>query len=537
MSETITSLTVKRSFEQRAKRLGIATELESAIDKDQLQVFKDCKFWIWDQKRHALEFKRTNGKCCFNHIVGLPTKNNETHPIHPFQKEIMDALMQYKLIAILKSRNVGASEILLRYAFWLCVKDDRMRGMNMSVITGIREDLSLELLRRYKNLMPSLKWNTKENVAEVNGCRLIGYPSKRVKDLRGLTDTKLVICDEFCWFDPNDQQQVLPVLEVFRAKSDAQVMLISTPAALNDVMYNLYQEPESKCRYKRLYIPWQKAYGTMFTEQEIAQAKKQPNFEQEFNLKFGSYGAGTIFNLSDINRTLRLGEQYVKEDPSYPRIGDERADIHAIGVDVGFGHSKFSISMVSIMDEKIHVVYCKEWQNPDEDWVIQKILDLRRQTGNPKQTKVYVDASAVPFIKRLKGALGERTDYQNFTEELKKRKLIRSEDQREIIYYMRAIPIPFSPKNRVSMISNLYTFLSRGDLVIHPSKFPVLVSALQSARNVPNNRFALDKSTQSMDALDSVQLACFNFDAEAKTEFFESEDEEDEELEEEEMAA
>jgi hypothetical protein len=298
------------------------------------------------------------------------------------------------------------------------------------------------------------------------------------------------------------------------------------------VYHNLFSEPADRCRYFRLYIPWQKAYGTLFSESEIQAAKRMPNWEQEMCLRFGSYNSGSIFNLSDIDRAIKLGTQYAKEDSAYPRIGDERAEIHAIGVDVGFGHSKFSVSMCSIMDEKIHVLYCKEWSNPDEDMIIQKILDLRQRTGNPRQTKVYVDASAVPFIKRLKGALGERTHYQNFIEELKKRKLVRSEDQHEIIYYMRCVPVPFSSKNRVSMISNLYTFLSRGHLIVHPSKFPVLVSDLQAARNVPGRKFDLDKSGgKTFDALDSLQLSMFNFDAEAKTEF---ESEEDEELEEEE---
>ena|SRR6187397_42748 len=31
-------------------------------------------FWIWDIEEHKLEDVRTKGKCCFNHIIGLPTK-------------------------------------------------------------------------------------------------------------------------------------------------------------------------------------------------------------------------------------------------------------------------------------------------------------------------------------------------------------------------------------------------------------------------------------------------------------------------------
>jgi hypothetical protein len=31
-------------------------------------------FWIWDKYQHKLEDIKTNGDCCFNHIIGLPTK-------------------------------------------------------------------------------------------------------------------------------------------------------------------------------------------------------------------------------------------------------------------------------------------------------------------------------------------------------------------------------------------------------------------------------------------------------------------------------
>jgi hypothetical protein len=169
--EVITSLTVKKSFEQRAKRLGIATtKLESAaIGKEQLEVFRDCEFWIWDKQQHELAYRRTKGRCCFQHLIKLPVKNDVSHSLYPWQKEIFDALQQHKLIAILKARGIGASEFLLRYAMWLCVKDNKMRGKNMAVVTGIREDLSLELLRRFRNLMPDMNWNTRESIAEIDG--------------------------------------------------------------------------------------------------------------------------------------------------------------------------------------------------------------------------------------------------------------------------------------------------------------------------------------------------------------------------------
>ena len=33
-------------------------------------------FWIWDVLEHKHEDIKTIGNCCFNHIIGLPTKGS-----------------------------------------------------------------------------------------------------------------------------------------------------------------------------------------------------------------------------------------------------------------------------------------------------------------------------------------------------------------------------------------------------------------------------------------------------------------------------
>jgi len=40
----------------------------------------DKPFWIWDIQEHKLEDIRTKGKCCFNHIIGFPTKDGLEKP-------------------------------------------------------------------------------------------------------------------------------------------------------------------------------------------------------------------------------------------------------------------------------------------------------------------------------------------------------------------------------------------------------------------------------------------------------------------------
>jgi hypothetical protein len=513
--------------------------LETALKQKKLEKiqtqnfsrFRDCKFWIWDKEEHRLAYKRTNKQCCFNHMIGLPVKNSVSHPIYPWQKEIFDALQHHKLISILKARGVGASEFLLRYAFWLCVKDNSMQGKNMCIITGIREDLSLELLRRFRNLMPDLKWNTREGIAEVNGCRVIGYPSKRVKDLRGLTDVSFVICDEFAFFDPADQQQILPVLEAFQAKSDPTICLLSTPGPLKDELHKIYQEPAETCRYHRLYIPIQKALGTLISEQEAEKVRRQGNYQQEFELQFSSYGQNSVFSLADIDNAVKQGEQFYKSH----KFDAKAAEAFFIGVDPGgMGHSKFGICMIALFD-KIHVVVAEEHPSPvDEDEMIRRILSsLRNKTPYPKQTKIYIDSANVSFIKRLKSCIpDEIVNYQEYMDNLRKRKLIgRTPDESEAVHFMSVVPISFA-KQGPKMLANLYAFLQRGDIVIHP-KFTTLIAALQSARSLPNNRtsnFILDKSgSQSLDVLDALRLATFNLDAGAP-DLEEEEEQEEEEI-------
>ncbi|MDQ3966772.1 MAG: hypothetical protein M3275_00070 [Thermoproteota archaeon] len=252
-------------------------------------------------------------------MIGLPKKNNITHPIYMWQKPLFDALekarvsqdslLHDKSLAVLKSRGIGGSEFLLRYMLWLCLKDNKMRGKQMVCITGIRENLAHELVSRYRNLLPNFEWEGREGTATINECRLIGYPSVRgPKDLRGLTDVSFILCDEFDHFNPSDAAQILPVIEALQTKSgNPTICLLSTPGPIDSVMHKLFNEPEDKCRYKRLTFPVQSAVGTLITKSEWERAKLQPNYEQEFELRFSSYGIGSISHLLTLIFVSSLG--------------------------------------------------------------------------------------------------------------------------------------------------------------------------------------------------------------------------------------
>jgi hypothetical protein len=48
-------------------------------------------FWNWDQQLHKLEDIRTNGDCCFNHIIGLPQRDGIDKALYDYEKIIFES--------------------------------------------------------------------------------------------------------------------------------------------------------------------------------------------------------------------------------------------------------------------------------------------------------------------------------------------------------------------------------------------------------------------------------------------------------------
>ena len=54
---------------------------------------RDKPFWVWNLEEHIQEDVRTKGECCFNHIIGLPTKDGLEKPIFDYQQLLYEALL------------------------------------------------------------------------------------------------------------------------------------------------------------------------------------------------------------------------------------------------------------------------------------------------------------------------------------------------------------------------------------------------------------------------------------------------------------
>jgi hypothetical protein len=121
------------TFKDLKKRVSLE------ITQDQSELFgrlQDKPFWIWDIDEHKQEDKRTNGDCCFNHIIGLPTKEGMEKAMFDYEKLLYDSIFlvddvlnhnysfKHKHLWVKKATGLGVTEFFLRLMAWLCLRNN-----------------------------------------------------------------------------------------------------------------------------------------------------------------------------------------------------------------------------------------------------------------------------------------------------------------------------------------------------------------------------------------------------------------------------
>jgi hypothetical protein len=107
------------TFKDLRKRVGLEVVHQQCKLFERLQ---NKPFWIWNIEEHKQEDVRTDGNCCFNHIIGLPQKDGLDKPLYDYEKIIFDALVtrngntnHNKHLWIKKATGLGVSEFMLRF--------------------------------------------------------------------------------------------------------------------------------------------------------------------------------------------------------------------------------------------------------------------------------------------------------------------------------------------------------------------------------------------------------------------------------------
>jgi hypothetical protein len=139
------------TFKDLKKRVSLETTGQYRL----FERLENKPFWIWNVKEHRQQDITTNGDCCFNHVVGLPTKERSEKPIFDYQKILYDALQisdyvnslrhdfKHKHLWVKKATGLGVTEFFLRLMAWLCLKDDTYRNSRMCIVTGPNQDIAI----------------------------------------------------------------------------------------------------------------------------------------------------------------------------------------------------------------------------------------------------------------------------------------------------------------------------------------------------------------------------------------------------------
>jgi len=139
------------TFKDLKKRVCLETTQQTLL----FERLQNKPFWIWDRQEHKQEDIRTNGCCCFNHIIGLPRKDSIDKPLYDYEEIIFDSLVTQnsndnissyrKHLWIKKATGLGISEFMLRFMAWL----------NYQLLTGLT-DVSLHYIRNIFHTMTYL---------------------------------------------------------------------------------------------------------------------------------------------------------------------------------------------------------------------------------------------------------------------------------------------------------------------------------------------------------------------------------------------
>jgi hypothetical protein len=303
------------TFKDLKKRVSL--EATAQQQSKLAEILHNKPFWIWDVEEHKQEDIKTNGDCCFNHIIGLPSKDTVDKPLYDYEKIIFDCLVTQddnnsnssnnKHLWIKKATGLGISEFMLRFIASLCLKDNALSGSQMCIVTGPRIDLAIALIDRMKKLFSSGKgltiFDTKETVIELNNVKIEAFPSHHLDAMRGLPNVSFILLDEADFFPPGQQADARDVSERYIAKSNPYIVMVSTPNAPEGLFETIEKEAEDTCLYKRIFLDYTYGIGKIYTAEEIEKAKQSPSFEREYNLKYLGK-IGNVFHTKDIEAAI-----------------------------------------------------------------------------------------------------------------------------------------------------------------------------------------------------------------------------------------
>ncbi len=433
-------------------------------------------------------------KACFWGVIGEPQdRDGNKTPLFDYELEIVDAIERFQKVALVKSRSIGATQLLLIYILYRILS--LQESGNYFIVSGNDWESSRGMMRRLRAIL------SVHNVYPVDRETVINFPSldcriqcysARVASLRSWDRVKFCMVDELDSLI--ESQDIRSVVEAYRVKSGAALVLLTTPGKVNSTMHRIFKEKEDKCFYHRLSMPYQRSLGKLLNEKDIANLKESsPSFESEFCCLFGFVKHGNVFT----NVSLKSASDKLYF-PNSTR--DNLNSPKSMGIDYGqTGNTGmgggFACVVTAWEDGIVKVLAAKLWTNAEYFEILEEIRTMI-QVYQP--VKIWVDGSAVSFCRSLKltPEVNEDPDYQV---------QIRRFREMKINYQDQMVVVPISwMKEQVGMLTNLKMLFDENCIAVSPD-FDKLQVALKSA---VAEGMRLDKGlSQYNDLIDALMLA------------------------------
>ncbi len=451
---------------------------------NELDIFLNKPFWIWDKKEHDIKFKETNGQCCQVDLLGRPQKNGTDFPIFDYQKLVFDAIEQNMNVWILKARGIGLTTFIIYYLTWKILRSSELDHESIFIVSGTREAhanyIKEKMAKLFERNFPLLHIYTKYTELVLKNTWIKVFPTTAVKDLRGYFSAKYIFVDESDYFPESVQDELIHAISPYQTKSNCKIILSSTSYKPNGLMQRIEQDPNSKSF--KLKLHYQLGLDKIYNAKGIELRRNDVEFKREFELQYLGK-TGNVFTPLQIDNCIKLSEP-LKDIPI------SNYNLHSVGVDFGFGSSKTAIIMTEHPktlegEDKIIVRFAEEYEKADPQSIVDICHELYRKHWN---TLFFVDGANRAAVNLMKVAFDESLNWESYD--------VTPET-------MKIIPINFSTDHK-SMLSHLHVMVNKAYLAI-PSKYDKLIISLRTAYA---NELTLDKEqTSHNDLLDSLRLS------------------------------
>ena len=325
-----------------------------------------------DNREYWNQFKGLSWKD-FNIKIGMPlnVKTRLHTKIYQYEDDLIQDILQYRMVWVKKATGLGITEIVNRFIAWLCVRDDTFRDnqidVSVVIFTGTRTRLAVQIIERMKGLFPDYTFEERETIGYFNGAKIESFPSSSTQTARGLSPF-IVFIDEGDFFEKNEQEEARTTAERYIIKTNPYIIFVSTPNLPGGLFETMEREEPSQ--YHKIFLPYTIGLRDgMYLPEEIEEGKKSPSFEREYNLQYGT-GIGDIFPSLAVDMITEEYDLTLKDGPKL------------ITVDPAYGSSNFAIMGFEMLDGIIYIKDSIEESRPSPNVMMEKLIWLSNKYNN-----------------------------------------------------------------------------------------------------------------------------------------------------------